>query len=249
LFLYSIHELIIKKKNNKFLWAIIAGLSMGIGVQLHSMLLFFMPITAIIVLGYLIFKKNKVWKYFIIIFAIALFLNTPQFVSEYSSHGENAKAFFGGVETKQAGQGTIAQNFLHGNNAIFQIVPDILTGYEISDNFNVNWDGKHINDISVVVFGALFTLLSLILGVKYYKEEKDDDKKIFLAIIAIYSVVAYIIFIKLAFEISVRMYLVVFFIPFIFLGFWYTFLKEKLSNHWKYAGLAVTAIIIFINLI
>ena len=246
--LYSLHELVSKKNKRKFLWALICGLAVGVGIQLHSMLLFSLPITLVIIFGYLLIKKNKAWKYFFVIFAMVLLLNASQILYEYSSGGENTRAFLAGMQKKESSQGTLIENFWHGNSALAQIVPNILTGYEISDGFAVEFNKKHSADVAVVVLGALFTLGGLVLFARYLRKEKDVDKKAFLGIIAIYSIIAYLIFAKLSFETSVRMYLVIFFVPYFLLGFWLKFLREKNQKRWLVGFLSVIIFFIAINL-
>jgi 4-amino-4-deoxy-L-arabinose transferase-like glycosyltransferase len=246
--LYALHELVIKKDNRKFLWAVLAGLAVGIGVQLHTMLLLSFPITLIIVFVYLLIKKNAIWKYFLVIFAVAFFLNIPQVVHEYATNGSNIQAFFGGIKTKEDNQHSIMENLVQGNSSVAQIVPDILTGYEISDNFKLTFDGNHNNDVAVAILGALFTLGGAILAIKYYKKEENVERKAFLAILFVYTVVSYLIFIKLAFTISVRMYLVLFFVPFFLLGFWLRFLSEKLGKYWNNVLITISIFFILSNL-
>jgi len=246
--LYSLHEIVIEKNNRKLLWSLLAGLAIGIGVQLHTMLLLFFPITTSIIFGYLLIKNNKNWKYFFVIFATAFLLNVPQFMHEYLTNGENIRAFFSGIETKQENQQSLLANFIHGNSSMAQIVPDILVGYEISDNFKVNFDGKHLNDVIDLILGALFTLGGVILAARYYKAEKNADRKAFLAILAVYMAIAYIIFIKLSFTVSVRMYLVLFFAPFILLGFWLQFLREKFTSHWNQILIIIGVVLVSLNL-
>ena len=247
LFLYAIHEIIRKKDNQKIWWSLVAGLSVGVGVQLHTMLLLALPITLLILFVYLLIKKNQAWRYFLVIFALAFVLNIPQMLSEYASRGANTAAFFGGVATKEENQHSMLENFIQGNSSVAQIVPNILGGYEVGDNFKLSFDGKHNLDVLVSILGALLTLSGLILGVGYFKKENSEDKKLFLMILAVYVGVLYLIFIKLAFTISVRMYLVLFFVPFFLLGFWLQFLKEKMPKAWKLILIAASLTLIASN--
>lgn len=248
LFLYALHEIIIKKDNRKFLWSLVAGLTVGIGVQLHTMLLLAMPITLFVLGGYLLIKKEKTWRYFLLIFALALVFNIPQMMSECASKGANTAAFFGGITTKEENQHSTVENFVQGNSSVAQIVPNILGGYEVGDNFKLSFDGKHNLDVLISMLGGLLTLSGLVLGIVYFKKEKSEDKKLFLMILAVYVGVLYLLFIKLAFTISVRMYLVLFFVPFFLLGFWLQFLKEKWASAWNFILLATVLLLIFSNL-
>lgn len=246
LILYVLHEIIVKKENHKYLWAVVAGVAIGISMQLHTLLMLNLPLTVTIIFGFLAYKKEKVWKYYFIIVALALLVNVPQFYNEYLTKGENIQAFFLGTQKKESSQGSIVANFMQGNNAVFQIVPNILTGYEIADDFKLNTDNT--KDLLVVVLGAIFTLSGIYLAFKSFQSEEDETKKRFLLLIAIYTIIAYVFYLKLAFEISVRMYLVVFFVPYFLLGFWLKFLAKKYQKNWLAVFLLVWIFFAGVNL-
>jgi 4-amino-4-deoxy-L-arabinose transferase-like glycosyltransferase len=245
--LYAMSEVISVKKNHKFLWAGIAGLAIGIGVQLHTTLLLFLPITAIIVFGYLAFKNIKVLKYFFVILAVSLLLNVPQLFGEYQSGGKNISAFFGGIKTKQSSESTILDNTLHGTSCWVQGNLDIVSGYEISDKCSFT-PGTHKGDTLAFLIGLIFVVGGTILGYQYIRKESDADKKSFLLLLSVFTSVTFVIFIKLAYELSVRFYLILIFLPFFLLGFWLKFLGEKFSKQRLRILLSIIAILIFSNL-
>jgi len=243
--LYAIHEVISQGKNRKLLWSAVAGVAIGIGVQLHTTLLLFLPITTIIIFGYLAIKNIKIIKYFFIVLAMVLLINVPQFVHEYQHNGENIKAFFGGVKTKQE-KNSIVENVLHDSSCWVQGNIDIISGYEISDT--CSFDPGNKDDLVVFVLGSLFVLGGAILGLRYFLNEKDADKKAFLGIIFAFIAVSYLIFIQIAFELSVRFYLVLIFLPFILLGFWIKFFWEKFRINHNLVLMIVAGLFIFSNL-
>lgn len=226
--LYALHEVIAKKVNKKIFWAVIAGIAIGIGAQLHTTLLLFLPLTTIILFGFLTIKKIPVTKYFFVIVSIAILLNIPQLLNEYQTGGKNKQAFFGGIKTKQE-KNSFLEKIFRDTSCLTQGNIDILTGYEISDKCVLNTNNTA--NLSVFVFGLVFLLGGIAIGLKYFRQEKDFNKKIFLTLIFVYMVVAYIIFISLAYEISMRFYLILIFMPFLLLGFWLRFIREKLSKH------------------
>lgn len=245
--LYAIAEIISQKNNRKYLWAIVSGVAVGIGVQLHTTLLLFLPLTITVVFGYLALKNIKVLKYFFVILAMSLLLNTPQLLSEYQTGGKNFYAFFGGIKTKQNAESSLVNNAFHGSSCWVQGNLDIISGYEISDKCSFTF-GTHIKDTLAFLLGMVFVLGGTILGYQYLRKEADTDRKSFLGLVSVFMGVSFFIFLKLAYELSVRFYLILIFLPFILLGFWIQFLKEKF--HKRYASILLTASItlIFSNL-
>jgi 4-amino-4-deoxy-L-arabinose transferase-like glycosyltransferase len=241
--LYAMHEVISKKQNNKFLWSAIAGVAIGVGVQLHTTLLLFLPITTIIVFGYLAIKNKKMLKYFFIVLVMSLFINTPQLLNEYQTGGKNIQAFFGGIKTKQQAESTFLNNTLHGTSCWVQGNVDIISGYEISDKCSFT-PGKSDKDTLVFVLGAIFVLGGTILGFQYLREETDIDRKLFLGLASVFTGISFLIFLKIAFELSVRFYLILIFLPFFLLGFWIKFFKEKF--HYKYSLILLIPLLLLI---
>lgn len=244
--LFAIAEIISQKNNRKFLWSAIAGIAIGIGVQLHTTLLLFLPITAIIIFGYLAFKNIKTLKYFFVILSMALFLNVPQIIYEYQNRGENIKAFFVGAEKKQK-KVSFAEKLIQSASCWVQGNIDIISGYEISDTCTFKPE-KNKNDLAVFIFGTLFVLGGTILGFRYLKKESNPDKKSFLALIFIYMAIVYLIFIPIAFELSVRFYLILIFLPFLLLGFWWKFFAEKIKHYPVILPMILCVLLIFSNI-
>jgi 4-amino-4-deoxy-L-arabinose transferase-like glycosyltransferase len=247
LFLYAIHEVVSEGSNRKYMWAILAGFAIGIGVQLHTTLLAILPVATILIFGYFSFKKKKVLKYFLVVLAVSLLVNAPQLMSEYSSGGENTKAFFHGLKTKQQSESTIANNIVHSASCWIQGNMDIGSGYEISDTCSFN-PAHSAKDTSVFIFGLIFVLGGTILGIRYFLKEKETRRKSFLVILFIFLGISYLVFLKFAYELSVRFYLPLIFLPFVLLGFWLRFFRERFNVRENIILLIVCVPLIFSNL-
>lgn len=243
--LYAIHEVISQKNNRKLLWSAVAGIAIGIGVQMHTTLLLFLPITAIIVFGYFAFKNIKFLKYFFIVLVVSLFLNIPQIIYEYQHHGENILAFFEGAKNKQE-KISFVEKIIRSSICWVQGNVDIISGYEISDTCEFK-PGKNKDDLVVFIFGMLFVFGGTILGLRYLKKESNPDKKYFLAIVFVYVATAYVMFILIAFELSMRFYLILMFLPFLLLGFWWKFIKEKIKYRPIVLMIFICLLLIFSN--
>ncbi len=247
LFLYALHEVVSEKNNRKFLWATLAGIAIGVGVQLHTTLFVILPIIAVAIFLYFSLKNRKVLKYFFVILAVSLLINAPQLVSEYQTKGDNAKAFFGGLKTKNQAESSTLNNAIHGTSCWIQGNLDILSGYEISDTCSFD-PRSSAEDTLAFLFGAVVVVGGTILGTRYFLKETDADRKSFLGIIFAFTGITYLIFLKMAFELSVRFYLILIFLPFALLGFWIQFFRKKFGVWYVYILLIATTPFIISNL-
>jgi hypothetical protein len=256
LFLFSILQLAKDEKGRKWLWALLIGVSAGIGVQLHSLLLFSMPIVFVVYFTYLFFKKNPTWKWAPFILLVGLAINTPQIISEVQTGGKNTQAFFQGMHAKSSRGGTVAQKLAldavcHIQANSFMLLP---IGSDSQCDFidmpaNL---GKKSGSLSAsvilladIVFATIFSLGGYWLLFKYWREEKEENKKRFLELSALYAGTLFVLLIPLADEISFRFFLVLEFMPFLLLGFWLKYLQEKFSQ--KTAMVVIVAVIMAIN--
>lgn len=247
LFLYAIHEVVAEKSQRKYLWSVIAGVSVGVGIQLHTTLLVILPLTAIVIFLYFAFKNAKIIKYFFVILAMSLLINAPQLLSEYQTGGRNLKAFLGGVKSKQQTESTLLNNTIRGTSCWIQGNLDIISGYEISDTCSSD-PRKSAGDTLAFLFGLVFVLGGTILGINYFLKETDIDRKSFLGILFLFAGISYLVFLKFAFELSVRFYLILIFLPFVLLGFWIQFFRKKFSVRRMYILLVATAFFVFSNI-
>ncbi len=244
LFLYSLNEIATPSNKKKWLWALLAGVSAGIGVQLHSLLLFSFPVVFLAYFTYLFFKKNPAWKWAPAILLIGLFLNTPQIISEVQTGGKNTQAFFQGMNNKSARGGNLAQKFIlnttcHIQANSFMLLPignDSQCDFaDASANFQKNEKkagGKISNLILVgdILFALVFSLGGYWLFFKNFQKEKDENRKRFLGLILLYVGTLFVFLIPLADEISFRFFLVLEFMPFLLFGFWLKFLNEYFAS-------------------
>lgn len=247
LFLYAVHEIVSEKENRKFLWSVLAGVALGIAVQLHTTLLVILPTTAVLVFGYFSFKNKKFLKYFLVVAAVALLLNVPQLISEHETGGKNMKYFFRGLKVKSKAESSIPNNAVQSASCWIQGNIDIVSGYEISDMCEFK-TSRDVRETAVFFLGLIFAAGGTILGLKYFFKEKNANKKYFLGIVFVFIGITYLVFLKMAFELSVRFYLPLVFLPFVLLGFWVKFIGEKLKIRQDKIVLIAATLLIFSNL-
>lgn len=248
LYLYALHEIVSMREATGRRWPIIAGVALGIGIQLHTLILILFPAIALTVFGYLLVEKKKVWKALVIVFLVALFLNGSQLVSEIQTGGANAKAFFSAIGTKEKkGNGTavnIAKDvvcFVEGNDYI-------LSSYDASDT--CEWKST-VGSSRVLIFsvGCIFFIGGILLAVRSFRKETESGKKYFLGIFLLYCSLYFLLLVPLANEVSMRFFLGIIFMPFVFLGLWFKYLSEKFPIYGTYLALSITILFITTNIV
>jgi 4-amino-4-deoxy-L-arabinose transferase-like glycosyltransferase len=245
--LLAIYEVVGAKSSRKLLWAIVAGAAVGVGADLHTTLLVILPLTTIIVFAWFAIKDKKALKYFFVILVVALLVNAPQLVNEFQTKGGNAKDFFRALKTKNNAEKSLADNTIRGASCWIQGNVDIVSGYEISDTCSFT-PGKNAADTTVFLFGSLFVVGGMILGVRYFLKETDAGRKTFLGIVFLFTGITFLVFLKMAFELSVRFYLPLVFLPFLLLGFWIIFFREKLNVRQSFVLSVAGVLFVFSNL-
>ena len=260
LFLYASLQLAKKDGKQKWLWAVLIGIAAGIGVQLHSLLLFSLPVVFAIYFIYLFFQKNGSWKWAPFILLVGLVINIPQIMSEVQTGGKNTQAFFQGMQKKSSRSGTITQKFVldatcHMQSNAFMLFPlgndsqcDFL---DASKNFKKNLNGSAGNATNFILVGDIIFALVFSLGgyslLFYYRmREKDENKKRFLELVILYAGILFVLLIPLAAEISFRFFLVLEFMPFLLLALWLKYAQDKLSAKIT-AGILAIAVAIFVS--
>lgn len=267
LFLYAVLQLAKEEKNRKWFWAVAIGIAAGIGVQLHSLLLFSLPVVFAVYFAYLFFKKNNAWKWAPLIILVGLLLNMSQIVSEVRTGGKNTQAFFQGMQKKSSRSGSLAQKFVldatcHVQSNAFMLLPlgnDSQCDFvDASANFSKNSKkaGGNISNLILlgdIVFAIVFSLGGYWLLIKFWRVEKDENKKRFLGLTLLYAGTLFVLLIPLADEISFRFFLVLEFMPFLLLGFWLKYISERFAvrkgaiNRASTISAAIIVILVFVN--
>ena len=261
LFLYAMLQLGKRDQTRKWLWALLIGLAAGIGVQLHSLVLFTFPFVFAVYFAYLFFKKNPAWRWAPLILLIGLAINIPQIMSEVQTGGKNMQAFFQGMHKKSSRSGTLVQKFVldatcHVQSNAFMLLPlgnDSQCDFvDASANFDKNSKKASGNIPNLILLGDIaFAIIFSVGGywflIKYWREEQNEERKNFLGLILLYTGTLFALLVPLADEISFRFFLVSEFVPFLLLGLWLKYAQERFDkNYLKIATIAV-AIIIAIN--
>ncbi|HEX8974715.1 MAG TPA: glycosyltransferase family 39 protein [Patescibacteria group bacterium] len=257
LLFYALLELIEPKQKNKIAWAIVAGLCTGIGAQLHTLFLVIMPAMMLVFLGYVLKKGKFDWKtvWFILLFAIIP--NVPQLFYEVQSGGANIMAFFSGASNTSGKNHGIVSVFVGDGICHVRENAMMLASYgNVTDNFIDchpiglrNYIAEQqkafgmtgsIAAILGFVISAVFSLGGYWLIWRAIKKETDREKKNFLMLSSLYIVVSFFVLAGLESVLTSRYFLIVEIVPFIMLGLWIEFLREKFGER----GTVVVAVLV-----
>lgn len=248
LLLYGLHEMMTTKEEGWKQWTMITGIACGIGIQLHSLSLLLFPMITAGVLGYLIYHKRKhVIKMIVVILSLVTILNIPQIVSEVRTGGENTKAFFDSIGTKEKkGDGMFAN--IRKNIVCFsQNNTYVLSSYDSSDTCEMKMITRGYG-LPAFTFGFLLFFFGHLLSIRVYKREVLYEKRVFLALILSYITLTFLLLIPLANEISMRFFLVVLFMPFFFLGIWLLYIREMFPKVGSFMVFGILCILISMNI-
>ena len=253
--LFAFLKIMISKGKALWGWSVVAGLALGIGLQLHTVYLTIMPVVTLGVFAYLFFKKfPTAWKSLLIIIAVSLLVNIGQIISETQTGWQNSRNFLAGFEHKSKSQNNMFEGVLW--TASCQIRTNI---YFVSSlQHQVRCDtilnppsvtlSKNIPFYENLAADILFSFFGYLLLWRAFKKEPEQGKRNFLALIALLNAIAFIEFLFVANVLYINYFIVLSPIPFVLLGFYFDWMRKKIGKHGEIAIIIVTIILILTNL-
>ncbi len=241
-FLLILGILVKDKKEPQIYWSVLLGIVIGIGIQLHTFIIvIFLPIAALYY-GYFLWKKYPLGKSFVIAVFCVAFLNIPQFIHEVRTGGENSRAFVVGFVTKTSNSEPVQKYILKDLECYAQGSSYMLSAMNDDSNCLLFHELKrHLFAFySNLILTLTFLFGGLILAVIKLKKEKDETKKVLLALSLIYAASSFLVFLPIALKFDARYCIIIFFVPFLLLGFWMDFFVEK----FKIIGLLFVIVIL-----
>jgi 4-amino-4-deoxy-L-arabinose transferase-like glycosyltransferase len=247
LFLLALLEFLDKQEKVSWVWTVLAGIALGVGVQLHVTLLIVFPVVAFFVFLYLLKNNWRIFGKLGAVLLIALVLNLGQIIYEIKTNFENSKVFFHSTDQiNQPGSGSLplklamdADCHLQANFHMLSSLGDkvscdysliSLIGTKLS-LYSFNNVGAYY-DCAVNFLGTtgiytrnLLLFLEIIFsifgyGLLIYRFRKESGKKKqFLGLIILYSLVSFLVILPVIGDSPLRYFLLSFFVSYIFLGF------------------------------
>jgi 4-amino-4-deoxy-L-arabinose transferase-like glycosyltransferase len=245
LFLYSFLQLIDPKVKKKLVWAILGGIGLGIGVQLHAVFLLVFPIVFLVAGAYALWKKKLNWKIAGLIVLVVLLLNIPQIIFETKTGGKNTKAFIAEVFKRDEKGGAITEKMIPSFTCQMQANSMILTYF--ADDNRCNYFLKKSENIQnyptdstfsernyfylELILSFAFTIGGYFLFVYFLRREKNPEKKNFLRLFFLLAFVAPAVLTPMIEGVYMRFLLPLTVIPFIFLGLWLELASKKIKKY------------------
>ncbi len=252
LFLLGCHELLEKKERTSWPFVAAASIALGVGVQLHTILLVLLPFFFLLLSLSLVVFSPRVWLKCLAILAIAFVLNVPQIVSDARGGFVNAELFFKVSDRfTNGGEGSLLVNLNDFALCHMQADAQILTSlgnWKECDyqDIIVNRAGAHdglvrLVSLTFILCNALFLLWGYCTLVSRLFREGDGTRKNFLKLTALFTVLSFVIMLPIVSRGEIRYFFHIVFVPFVFLGF----LVEALPKQYP-RFVTATIIILFV---
>jgi hypothetical protein len=230
LFLLALYEFLVNKEKTGWIWAIFLGTAIGIGIQLHIILLMLFPATAFIVFVYLLKQNRKIISRLLLVLGVILIFNLGQLISEYKNNFANTKILLSPSSQKINLLDGLEKNFdyhIEANPYILSSLGDDTCGFSYVRLLNGD-DNKqfrrNLHDFSFeteLFLGLAFSLFGYAALVYFLKNEKDEKRRYFLDLVGLYLLFSFLIMlevIRTGMD-EYRYFIPCFFVPFLFLGF------------------------------
>ncbi len=229
------------------------GLSLGIGTQLHALLLILLPLLVILEIVRLLWTGDR--KKCLGLFAalvIGATLNLPLIVHDIRNNWENTRLFFQATEKKAGENFSAGKNMLKNVQFFINGNAYVLAGYEPQKDWLESkkyFSPNNFKEIALSSISAIFMIVSLFAATILYRKESNLQRKIFLRLILSAFLLSFLIFWPLANDLKSRFFIVCFAYPFIFLSFLITIISPFLSaKKWLWIIFsAFAALLIFSN--
>lgn len=266
LFLYSFSKLISGQNKNSIWWSVLVGLSLGIGIQLHATLLIIMPVCAVIFFAYFLKRSSlPALKHILVALLIFMTVNVTQIISEMRTNRKNTRQFFSGLTEKSGGKNSMINNISNILSCQFKANASIISSTQEIENcskgidFNIKTGSKELYDdiknrilrrttYSLnISFVLIFSLVGYFLAIYYFRKDKDAKKRIFLGMFLVFNSVSLLVMLPIANYLYVGYFIILLFVPFVFLGLWLKFLEEKFQIKGKRIGLCLVTVLVILS--
>lgn len=218
-----------KTNRKKYAWLATAVIGWAIASQMHFLVFLILPVIIALYLVWTKSYKKLDLKSIGIILLIVLVFYFPMILSEVKTGGDNIKQFVFALKNKPQADYSLKDKFFqnifnHGNYYTL-----ILTSYM-----------SRFGKVSMML-GLILIVTALIRIFFDLRDEKTDEKKYFIKLVVIWFGVFFLTLIPFAFQIRVRFFFPVIFVPFVMVAFW----TEWLLDNWKKKYFAFSAVAIF----
>jgi 4-amino-4-deoxy-L-arabinose transferase-like glycosyltransferase len=255
LFFYALLEILNKQQQKNYLWSSLAGLALGVLIQLHTTLLVIMPLMLLCVFGFLLKKKAiGVWRSFALVLILALTVNASQLIYEVNHNFGNSKVFLASLQSKNESKKSLAEKVYLISACQLQansyLVSSAIPAVEIKNNSD-NATCEHIlkqpkggliKNFSYylnILVSSLFFVSGYGLLFWKFKQAETLKRKNFLGLFILFQTLSFIVFIPVAEMMHTGYFNILFPIPLILLGLLFEFSLERFPRKGWFVIMAV----------
>ena len=248
---YAVLRAVDQEEKNSGIWLLVASAGLSVSIQLHFLAFVSVPVITFI---FLAIKRPKIrWVYWLGAIGIIIFFNLPVLINEVKTGGGNIKEFQEVVRGKSNKDGQknliekVVRNYSEDAKNYWLILSSKnseIPTLDLNPKADIKCDQKCRDGLFLVILSFVFVSAGLILLFRNFCTEKGNRKKDFLTLLSIWFVVCFVLFIPLAYDISPRFWLIVAFLPFIFLGFILDFFRKLLPRQFSIPLIAIITLIL-----
>ncbi len=234
-------------------WLMLWVFGITIGSQMHFFGFFsLLGISGLLILFHLrvwdreslrsLFRKaalKKLAEFVVIGGTVVLLFYTPVIISDVMKNGQNTKNFFEALSVK-ADKRPLSEKVPKG-------LEENLNYYCLLTTSRCYQSGAQGNTPALLLTGAIL-LSGLFFAVRRLRVEKNQRSRDFLMLTLLWFSVFLILTMPLSFQLRPRFYIVVFALPFIFLGLGYEYLESRFGARAVLASALMTLAILVLNI-
>lgn len=258
LFLLSLTEFMEAGEKTRWRWILALGTAIGIGVQLHTILLFLFPAMLFGMFLFFIRKNIGTATRLGAIIVIAFALNIPQVMSEVHTHGKNTKLFFKALTDRSGSGGSqFMESFktdilchAQANSHMLSALGhhgncDFLSLLEHPERFS-NISSRSLVYVGIVL-SVIFSAIGYGLMVFLAFCDSDPKRRKFLLVVLVYASLSFVILFSVIIGAPLRYFIHATFIPFILLGLILVQIRKSFTSQPArvFAGTAIVASALF----
>lgn len=224
-FLFILIKILRPETRQLPLWYALAGLCMGIGMQLHTLMFMSLPLLFLITI-ILVWKRQQFLplKGICITGGLVLLLFLPVLHFELTHQWSNTRAFFSGTEKKALASESFFDNTLETLHIFGQGSVYTLTGFEPEKNWLRPWKlfmSGEVSEITLFLLGASLILFGNYCLFRTIRNTPSGEKRDALILLSSLGVIILTAFLIIGNELNIRFFIILFPLPFLLLGLIY----------------------------
>jgi len=261
LFLLSLSEFLHAKSRAAWAWVVALGIALGIGVQLHTILLVSLPLMTVPAFVFSMRSDPKTWKKWLAVIALAIALNTGQIVSETRTGFQNTQYFFSVLDTRSPHESVGLMRNISLDIACHAQANAFFASSQPKDDTCATFTSfryvaggyadraSYASFLASIAFGLAVFILGITLALRRLRTERDARKSMFLRTILSSVAITFLVMLPVVgHNGQVRYLLPVFFFPFLSLGLTAEYVSRTFpGKRFRFLPVAGLIVLVFLN--